>query len=392
MFRSLRVRMAASHAAVLAVILILLGGGGYLALSRSLDDAATRQLLGAARGQESRILEAGRPVPAPDTDVPSSDVVRIGVFDSGGRPVGEAPEYPSWLHPNTKTIEDGRVAGEDIRVVTLSVTVEGTPIATVVAGRSLSAEERVLHRVRALLVIGGALAIVASLFTGWWLAGRAIRPVQRAYAVQENFAADASHELRTPLTFVRSGVEVLAESDPALGGQVLGEIDYLTGLTQRMLLLARAERGPLGLARVPFDLGGVCRSAARRSTEVSDNRITLEGDGVQALGDPVATQAVLDAAFENVAVHGGGAAVVRWSREGRSAVVVVEDQGPGLSPELRARALDRFVRADPSRARETGGAGLGLAVAKTLVEAQGGTIWLESAPGGGLAVRLNLPA
>jgi signal transduction histidine kinase len=384
--------MAASHAAVLAVILILIGSGGYLALSRGLDDAATRQLFAAARDQVNRILEAGRPLPAPDTDVPSSDTVRIGVFDPGGRPLGEAPEYPGWLHPNPTTIEDGRVAGQDVRVVTEPVAVGGTEIATVVAGRSLSAEQGLLGRVRTLLVTGGAIAMLASLLAGWWLAGRAIRPVQRAFAAQENFAADASHELRTPLTFVRSGVEVLAESDPTLGGQVLGEIDYLTGLTQRMLLLARAERGRLELARVPFDLSSVCRSAARRNAEVSGNRLTLEGNGVEAIGDPVATEAVLDAALENVAVHGGGEAVVRWSLNGRSAVVLVEDHGPGLPADLASRALDRFVRADPSRARETGGAGLGLAIAKTLMEAQGGTISLSVTGGGGLTARITLPA
>jgi signal transduction histidine kinase len=384
--------MAASHAAVLAVILILIGSGGYLALSRGLDDAATRQLFAAARDQVNRILEAGRPLPAPDTDVPSSDTVRIGVFDPGGRPLGEAPEYPGWLHPNPTTIEDGRVAGQDVRVVTEPVAVGGTEIATVVAGRSLSAEQGLLGRVRTLLVTGGAIAMLASLLAGWWLAGRAIRPVQRAFAAQESFAADASHELRTPLTFVRSGVEVLAESDPTLGGQVLGEIDYLTGLTQRMLLLARAERGRLELARVSFDLSSICRSAARRSTEVSGNRLTLEGNGVEAIGDRVATEAVLDAALENVAVHGGGEAVVRWSLNGRSAVVLVEDHGPGLPADLASRALDRFVRADPSRARETGGAGLGLAIAKTLMEAQGGTISLSVTGGGGLTARITLPA
>jgi signal transduction histidine kinase len=383
--------MAASHAAVLAVILVVLGGGGFFALSRGLDEAATRQLLTAARDQVNRILEAGRPIPAPDTDVPSSDTVRIGVFAPSGLPVGEAPEYPSWLRPNRVAIEDGRVAGQDVRVITMPVVANGTRIATIVAGRSLSAEEGLLDRVRELLVIGGAVGVAAGVLAGWWLAGRAIRPVQRAYAVQENFAADASHELRTPLTFVRSGVEVLAESNPELGKQVLGEVDYLTELTQRMLLLARAERDGLELSRVSFNLAAVCRSAARRSTEVSGNRLTLDGEPLEAIGDPVATEAILDATLENVAVHGGGEAVVRWSRDGRSAIVIVEDHGPGLAPELASRALDRFARADPSRARETGGAGLGLAIAKTLVEAQGGTISLERTTGGGLTTRITLP-
>ena len=108
--------------------------------------------------------------------------------------------------------------------------------------------------------------------------------------------------------------------------------------------------------------------------------------------DPMATEAVLDAALENVAVHGGGEAVLRWSREDESAVLVVEEHGPGLLRELAARALDRFVRADASRARETGGAGLGLAFAKTLMEAQGGSISIETTVGGGLTARIRLPA
>jgi len=383
--------MAASHSAVLAVIVLVLGGGGLLALSRGLDRAATDQLLGAAREQAERIREAGSPLPPPDTDVPSSDTLRVGVFDASGRPVGEAPEYPSWLRPNGTPVWNGRVEGEEVRVVTLPVDANGVRFATVVVGRSLSAEERLLRRVRDLLLVGGAAAIAASLLAGWWLAGRAIRPVQRAYAVQEGFAADASHELRTPLTFVRSGVEVLAENDPVLGSQVLAEVDYLTGLTQRMLLLARAERGRLELARMPFDLAAVCRSAAHRSIEVSGNRLTLQGGPAQAFGDPVATEAALDATLENVAVHGGGEAVVRWSRDGESASIVVEDHGPGLAPELTTRALERFARADPSRTRQTGGAGLGLAIARTLVEAQGGTIALHGTGGGGLSARITLP-
>ena len=384
--------MAASHAAVLAVILLVLGTGLLLALSRGLDRAATDQLVTAAREQVSRIREAGRLLPPPDVDLPSGDAVRVGVFDQAGRQVGEAPEYPAWLSPNAAEVMDRRVAGEEVRVVTIPISDNGIRLATVVAGRSLSAEQRLLSRVRNLLLAGGVVAILASLAAGWWLAGRAVRPVARAYAAQESFAADASHELRTPLTFIRSGVEVLAESDPTLGTQVLGEVDYLTGLTQRMLMLARAERGGLELAREPFDLAAVCRSAAARSAAVSGNRLTLEGGPVEALGDSVASEAALDAALENVAVHGGGEAVLRWSRNGEVAIVAVEDHGPGLSPDLAARVFERFARADPSRARESGGAGLGLAIARTLVEAQGGAMSLENTPGGGVTARITLPA
>src|SRR5205085_11536659 len=130
--------------------------------------------------------------------------------------------------PAPKTVANRATPGEPVRIVTVHATDGGAPIATAVAGRSLAPERSLLHRVRLLLLFGSLLAAVLALFAGWWLAGRAVRPVERAYRAQAEFAADASHELRTPLTFIRSGVEVLAPAEPALGAEVLAEIDYLT--------------------------------------------------------------------------------------------------------------------------------------------------------------------
>lgn len=392
MFRSLRFRMAGSHAAVLAIIVIALGGGGQWLLAQSLDRGATNDLLTAAHEQANRIIEQGEVGPPPDSDLPSRAAVRVAEFLPNGQIVGEPAEVLPWLHPYPGQITDVEVSGETVRVVTLEVRSGGMPIASVVAGRSLASEARLLHRVRLLLLFGGGVAVVASLAAGWWLAGRAVRPVQSAYEAQAGFAADASHELRTPLTFIRSGVEVLAERDPDLGNEVLDEIDYMTGLTQRLLLLARAQRATMTLDRGPIDVGEVCRSASRRSERASGNRLTLEGGEESAVGDAVATEAALDAVLENVGVHGGGEAVLRWRPEGDSLLISVEDHGAGVAPELKEAVFDRFTRADPSRARDTGGAGLGLALARGLVEAQGGAMWLEDTPGGGLTAKIALPA
>jgi signal transduction histidine kinase len=390
-FRSLRFRIAASHASVLAVILLALGGAGLLLLSRDLDREVTSQLVATARQQANRIEEVGRPVPPPDSDVPSASATQVAVFTPTGTPIGEQTEVPAWLAPGPSRLHDVTVEGERVRVVTLAAGSKSSPIAFVVAGRSLEPEEHLLHRVRLLLSLGGLVAIGLSMAAGWWLAGRAVRPVQAAYEAQAGFAADASHELRTPLTFIRSGVEVLGERDPELGEQVLSEIDYLTGLTRRLLDLARAERGTLVLERSPVDVAEACRSAARRSRSASGTRLTLEGGQLPATGDRVALEAALDAVLENVGVHGGGEATVRWERTDGVAVVSIQDHGPGLPPELAVRAFERFARADPSRTRTTGGAGLGLAVARSLVEAQGGRMWLEPTPGGGLTAKIALP-
>jgi two-component system, OmpR family, sensor histidine kinase CiaH len=274
----------------------------------------------------------------------------------------------------------------------LPAQVQGRTVAWVAAGRSMLPEDRLLHRVRLLLLAGGAVAVVVSLGAGWWLAGRAVRPVELAYEAQAGFAADASHELRTPLTFVRQGVEVLSEHDPALGQEVLSEIDYLTGLTGRLLDLARAEHGRIDLTLEPVDVSAVTRSAVHRSERAHGNVLDVSGEPLGAMADPIALEAVLDAVLENVARHGEGGADVAWTSASGEVTISVADHGPGMAAEHRGQAFERFFRADPSRNRDTGGAGLGLALAHTLVDAQHGRLGLEPTPGGGLTVTINLPA
>jgi len=392
-FRSLRWRVAISHAVVLLVILVALGGIGLFLLTRSLDAAVTTELTAVASGVVERIEEAGAPVAPPDSDIPSQAGVQTAVFAApGGGLVGEATETPSWLSPYSQTVTDLAVTGERVRVVVLPAQVGGQTVAWVAAGRSMLSEDQLIHRVRLLLLAGCGVAVVVSLGAGWWLAGRAVRPVERAYEAQAGFAADASHELRTPLTFVRQGVEVLAEHDPVLGEDVLGEVDYLTGLTNRLLDLARAEEGGVELTLEPVDVSTVARSAVHRSERAHGNVLSVRGEPVGAMADPIALEAVLDVVLENVARHGDAAADVGWDRDAAEVVVTVADHGPGLPPELHGKAFERFFRADPSRTRDTGGAGLGLALARTLVEAQHGRMWLGTTPGGGLTVSITLPA
>ncbi len=277
-------------------------------------------------------------------------------------------------------------------MVTIPAVVDGQTIAWVAAGRSLETEDRLLHQVRLLLVAGGAVAIVVSLGAGWWLAGRAVRPVERAYRAQAGFAADASHELRTPLAFIRSGSRCSPRRDPDLGRDVLSDVDYLTGLTQRLLQMARAEGGVVALERAPIDVGAAVPvggpSQRDRARGPPDPRRPGGGDRARRS-------------------RGAGGRAGRRARERASArrrrgrahldpghgraEIAVADHGPGMPNELADRAFERFFRADPSRARETGGAGLGLSLARSLVEAQGGRMWLEATPGGGLTAKIDLP-
>lgn len=395
MFRSLRFRMALSHGAVLAVILIVLGGIGQAILSRSVDHNVTSSLRDAAATEADHLRESGSLQEPPDSDVPSRSSIRVNAFLPNGRPVLDPDAVPSWLRPQRTEVADVTSAGEPVRLVTLPAKeANGHVVAIVVAGRSLLPERNLIHRVRLILLFGGLAAVLASFLAGWWLAGRAVRPIRRAYEAQASFAADASHELRTPLTYLRQTVEVMAEQDNELGDEAISEIDYLSGVTQRLLELARADRGSLAVESRPTDVAELCRSAARRGGQAHGIQLDVAGGNgaLRAMADPVAAEAALDAVLENVAVHGGGSAEVGWSRQGDRVVVSVADHGPGIPPDLAGAAFDRFFRADPARTRGDGGAGLGLPLARSLIEAQSGSIWLTETEGGGLTVNISFPA
>src|SRR5512133_3827314 len=179
MFRSLRMRLALSHAFVMLVILGIVAGLVLLLLARSLDRGATDQLAADARAQGERIQEGGSFEPTTDVDVPSSSAVQLAVYRSGETvPVGEPKEIPSWLRPYPDRVTDLEIAGERVRVVTLPAVLEGTTVAWVAAGRSLEPEQALVHRVRSLFIWGGVAALAAALAAGWWWAGRAVRPVE----------------------------------------------------------------------------------------------------------------------------------------------------------------------------------------------------------------------
>lgn len=393
MFRSLRVRLALIDAAVLLAVLAALSIAAYNVLAAGLDRAATDELRKVADAEAREIREAeGRIVPGllGDPDDPGRAAILIGVFDTGGEAIDTGFAPPSWLRPMPEQIDEVTVGTHTVRVITVPVEIGGTIVAQVVTARSLDGEQRILRSVRDLVWVGGGLGLLLSLVGGWWLAGRALVPVMRSYESQAAFAADASHELRSPLAYIRAGVEVLAEHDPPLGRQVLGEIDYMTGLTERMLRLARAERAGVGLEPTTFDIADACRVAAARAQQAHGVRTMLEGSTCPAVGDRVTTEAILDALLENVAQHGGGTATLRWTARDGGVTIEVADRGPGIPVEAREAVLARFGRTDASRTRATGGAGLGLAIARALAKAQGGTLALDETPGGGLTVRLGL--
>jgi signal transduction histidine kinase len=314
----------------------------------------------------------------------------------------------------------------------------------------ISEREQSLSNLRFILLIGSSLVIVAAFAIGWALGGTALSPIQRitqtaqAIGVERNFSrrvehegpadevgqlattinrmlgeleaayrrqqetlesqrrfvADASHELRTPLTTVRGNIELLRH-EPRLDDREItdeladtsDEVERLIRLVNQLLALARADAGQAlrreAVAVQPL-LEDVCRQVRQSAPQ---RTISCEATPDSAVvGDRDALRQVFIILLDNALNHtppGAAIGVSARTADGR-ATIRITDNGQGIEADVLPHIFERFYRGDISRSG--GGAGLGLAIAKDLVEAQGGTLTAESKAGQGTTFTITMQA
>ena len=356
--------------------------------------------------------------------------------DSGALVVGSDPdirlERPD--RPLARTRDDRR-----------EVVVEGPGGALVLVGRSTrSLQDRVQAFSRRALGAAG-LALVLVLAGGWLLTTRALAPIDRisrvaaavsasnlgqridpgqmetelgrlaqtlndtfdrlqaAFEQQVRFTTDASHELRTPLSVVTSQAELAlrrerppAEYRDALQA-ILEAARRMRAVVEDLLTLARADAGQLSLRQDPLDLAALARdTAGLMAGEAGRMGIAIELDLAAASlhGDRSRLQELVTNLLANAIRYNreGGRVTLRLCTRGGVALLDVIDTGIGIPPEEQALVFERFYRVDKARSREAGGSGLGLAISRSIAEAHGGRILLESEPGAGTTFRVELPA
>ena len=227
--------------------------------------------------------------------------------------------------------------------------------------------------------------------------------LESSIQAQKRFTADASHELRIPLTIMRGEIEValLRRRRPKEYEEVLRQqldiIDRMQRIVDGLLTLARADAGLLELARDEVDLSLLVEEAGQHHLTLlssKDVRLDMQVDeGLLVIGDEHRLSRVVFNLMNNAykyAPRGSTVGLHAFAR-GDEAVIEVSDQGAGISAEHLTHIFDRFYRSDEARAREAGGAGLGLAICKRIVEAHDGQIEAESEPGKGATFRVRLP-
>ncbi|QIN85378.1 HAMP domain-containing protein (plasmid) [Rubrobacter tropicus] len=229
--------------------------------------------------------------------------------------------------------------------------------------------------------------------------------VGRQQALRRRMAADVAHELRTPLAVIQADLEAMLDGVRPLSAEAVADVHGETRLLSRLIDdlrdLSLAETGQLPLRREPTGLGELARtSAARFAPRAEERGVGLEveaaGDLPRADVDPDRISQVLGNLLENALRHTppGGRVTLRVGPASRPATLeaTVSDTGSGIPSEHLPNVFEHFYRADGARSRRDGGSGIGLAVVKQLVEAHGGRVWAESAPGQGSTFGLSLPA
>lgn len=230
-----------------------------------------------------------------------------------------------------------------------------------------------------------------------------IARLESSFDQLRRFTADSSHELRTPLAVVRSIGEAAvgrrrspAEYEEAIGS-MLEEVDRMSSLVDTLLRLSHGDAGSIRLSREPLDLGLLARDVAVSLGVLAEERnqkISVEAtNGVIVAVDRLVLREAVTNVLDNAIKYSpdGSTITIRVQRAGHQALLAIGDEGPGVPPEHRDRIFHRFFRVDQSRTRNSGGAGLGLAIAKWAVESHGGDISAHERPGGGAEFRMLLP-
>ncbi|OEJ41018.1 two-component sensor histidine kinase [Streptomyces agglomeratus] len=208
---------------------------------------------------------------------------------------------------------------------------------------------------------------------------------------QRRFVADASHELRSPIASLRTQLEVGAAHPELLDVEgAVRDTVRLQGLAADLLLLARLDAGERpGQGRV--DLGALVREEV--SQRADRLPVTVVGSGAfEVAGSRGQLARVLGNLLDNAQRHARSSVVIRLRAEGGAVMVEVADDGPGVPVGERERIFERFVRLDDARARDDGGAGLGLAIARDVATRHGGSLSVREGERGGALFTLRLPA
>jgi heavy metal sensor kinase len=459
---SIRVRLTIWYGGGLALIMLLFATSLYLVMSRALQEQIDRSLEDAAVAA-ARSLEEHRFGPfllLEDLAQAFPELALLDKFFQIFGPQGqitlqsaniktrEIPLSKQAMQAALKgkaTFESVRFQDEvPIRLLSYPINHGDTLVNILRVGASLQPVESMLDRLVFVLQIGSPLAVLVSMFGGWFLAGRALRPVdtitdtaqriaagdltQRIQTTSSDeigrlastfndmiarleasirqirqFSADASHELRTPLTITKGETELALRKDrtPEVYREVLEsnleEIDRMSRIVDELLFLSRADLGEIKMAKERVQLDHLVQEIQHQALVLGKDRevetVVNHLEPAEVEGDEWRLRELVLNIVDNAVKYSleKGLVEINLERSNTMAKLSVKDHGIGMSPEEQHMIFDRFFRSDTARAHAQKGTGLGLAICKWIAESHHGKIQVESTKGQGSQFTILLP-
>jgi heavy metal sensor kinase len=460
---SLRVRLTLWYGTALGLILIAFAGVLYGVMARGLKDQVDRELEEAAaaavRALELRGIGPFLPFEDLGAEFPELAVLDrfYQIFSPAGKITIQSPNLRRQDIPLSRTalegalegratFESARFQGESpVRLLSVPIRHGGILVNIVQVGTSLQAVEEMLHRLLLMLLVTGPAAVGVALAGGWFLAGRALRPVEAitraaqriaagdlsqrlsvppspdeigrlaatfnemiarldaSFQQVRRFSADASHELRTPLTVMKGEAELAlrrvrpAEDYRLVLESALEEIDRMTQIVDELLFLSRADMGEVAMESLPVRLDALVEDIQRQAGVLGQEQgvqvLCGKVEPITVLGDELRLRELVLNLVDNAVKYSrpGGKVELTLDSAEDLARLSVADHGIGIPLEAQARIFDRFYRTDGARAHAKKGTGLGLPICKWIAEAHHGRIEVESAIGEGSRFTLVLP-
>lgn len=417
MFEQSRLNLARWFALSMGSILVAFAGVLYLWEARErlyfFDQALYNSSQVIASGVEEITYGDQRRIDLEDAPLLGSDAIKLDtniVFARWYTPekallqfMGDIPAPTLETELGFQTLP-GHEAGRALRQLTLPVYQDGQMLGYLQVAASLDPVALPLQQLRLFLGIGLPIALATIAFTGWLLGGRAMQPIRLAYQRLQQFTADASHELRAPLAAIISNAQLglMEPTSPAEQADCLRTIseagESMSTLVGHLLFLARHQGQLPPEAFQPTDVVDLLAAMAadytsRTAAQELHFEVTLPEGTALVQGEPGLLRQAIANLLDNACRYtpAGGTIRLIGQIQPRWVCIRVEDSGIGIPVEDLPHIFERFYRVDKERSRLAGGFGLGLAIARQIVELHGGHIKVTSQMQQGSQFQIRLP-
>ncbi|HJT21261.1 MAG TPA: heavy metal sensor histidine kinase [Nitrospira sp.] len=459
----LRLRLTLWYGSALALVLVAFSTILYVITARSLREAVDQSLEETAAAAVRSLEERGF-LPLIDEDELMSqfpELARIDkffqIFSPSGTITIRSPNVKQHELPLSRQALEVAFSGRTLfesakypkepplRLISVPIIYRGNLLYIVQVGTSMESVEQTLNRLLVVVLVTTPLALIVSLAGGWFLAGRALRPVdamtlaaqritagdltqrlnvptsadeigrlavtfntmiaklETSFRQIRQFSSDASHELRTPLTVMKGETELALRRPREAGDYTvvlesnLEEIDRMTRIVDELLFLSRADMGEVKMERLPVNLHSLLEDIGRQAAllgQEQEIQVVLGGmPPAVVLGDELRLRELFLNLVDNAVKYSrpGGTVHIDLEAASGQAQVSISDNGIGISREDQAKIFDRFYRTDDARAHTKKGTGLGLAICAWIAESHHGRIDVQSEVGKGSIFTVSLP-